>query len=172
MAFLSLPGELRNAIYDRALFPGHEVIQIVNCSSPEDLVRSVFNSSILRVTPRIRAEALARLCSTKEFEFHDFVSADVFLEYVGKSGKDNITSISISERSPLTERQLATWFKSGLPELSRLQQLNLKIPFSFGSGTIHEDHINGEEQVLITSLKELLGRRGCKVTCERWKKEV
>ena len=74
--FLSLPGEIRNAIYDLALFPHHPRVQI-HASHAKDLLSSVFKSPLHRTCRTVRSELLARFCKTKILIFIDYLSFKV-----------------------------------------------------------------------------------------------
>jgi hypothetical protein len=75
-SFTSLPGEIRNHIYDLALFPHHSSIK-TQASQPKDLLRTTFNSPIFRLCRTTRYEAFARLCKQKTLAFGDFTSYKV-----------------------------------------------------------------------------------------------
>lgn len=71
--FISLPGEIRNHIYDLALFPHHSRVRI-QASHPKDLLHTTLKSPIFRLCRTIRHEAFARLCEQKVLEFRDYMS--------------------------------------------------------------------------------------------------
>ncbi|KAF2242636.1 hypothetical protein BU26DRAFT_524221 [Trematosphaeria pertusa] len=128
MAFLSLPGELRNKIYDEALFPNHEYLVIINCSQPRDIVCSVLSSPVFRISRRIRAEALARLCSTKRIEILDVSSANTFLDYISSTGQDNITNIVIGLKNvEQMASSHADIFFANLAKLKALKSLKMEV---------------------------------------------
>lgn len=99
--FLSLPGEIRNEIYDHATFPHHDAVAVHHCTTPRDVVAKVLKSPIFRLSSRIRVEALVRLFKTKDFDFSDYASALNFLTWAGTYGETLITRITILGLKPM-----------------------------------------------------------------------
>jgi len=96
MPFFSLPGELRNAIYDQVVYPDSSTIVFISCSSAKDLIAAtVLSSPIYRVCRQIRTEAIHRLLATKELKFYDALTVIIFLKYLGKDAHENLRAIAI-----------------------------------------------------------------------------
>lgn len=76
VTFMSLPGEIRNQIYDELLFPRHTYIHI-DARRSRDLIRTVFKSNLYRTCSTIRAELLDRLCATKTLSFSSYMAYKV-----------------------------------------------------------------------------------------------
>jgi hypothetical protein len=75
-SFTSLPGEIRNHIYDLALFPHHSRIK-TQASHAKDLLRTILSSPIFRLCRTTRYEAFARLCKQKTLTFGGYTSYKV-----------------------------------------------------------------------------------------------
>ncbi|KAF2266268.1 hypothetical protein CC78DRAFT_152761 [Lojkania enalia] len=96
MAFLKLPGELRNKIYAYLLFPSQEKLLIAFANKYRALAESCFQSPVFRLNRQIRAEAIAFLCANKQIHFQNAISALNFLRLVGEGGISNFKRISLT----------------------------------------------------------------------------
>jgi hypothetical protein len=93
-SFLSLPGEIRNKIYDLIIYPHHHSLLIAFHNGPHDIFRSFLRSSLYRINRQVRAEAFSFLCSQKTFRIINAVSGETFLRYIGPIGRQSMTSIT------------------------------------------------------------------------------
>jgi hypothetical protein len=165
MSFLTLPGELRNAIYDQVLFPHCETIQISQCSSTKDVARYVpATSPIFHVSKQTRIEALARLFAKKRFDFLNTESAFYFLKFFHKFAEDRLVDVRLvgHMRSDLTD-QLCSQLSS-LKALKRIEFWLHKYPIDLEETPWRldiNDEIKGSEG--FHSLKEVLQSRGVDV---------
>lgn len=71
--FLSLPGEIRNAIYDLILFPRFPIV-LIRASHVKDILSTTHKSPLYRTSRALRSEVFARLCKTKMLDFMDYKS--------------------------------------------------------------------------------------------------
>ncbi|KAF2013618.1 carbohydrate-binding module family 35 protein [Aaosphaeria arxii CBS 175.79] len=93
--FLSLPGELRIAIYAWALFPLVDTITIRGVSRPQHLSKTILKPAIFRLNRQIREESLHYLCSNKAFKLLLLQPAIVFLEVIGLTGRRALEVLEI-----------------------------------------------------------------------------
>ncbi|KAL1595865.1 hypothetical protein SLS60_009555 [Paraconiothyrium brasiliense] len=94
VSFLTLPGEIRNQIYDLALFPRYCNVSI-SVSHPKDLLRTVFKSPIFRLCRTSRYEAFARFCKMKTLTFMTYKSYKVFVTYASTVGEGDIAEKNV-----------------------------------------------------------------------------
>lgn len=85
--FLQLPGEIRNLIYNHAVYPDLELLTIANCVIPAHFGTSVLSLPVFRVCRQIRVEALAVLCATKSFKIIGLPTANAFFDVVGTASE-------------------------------------------------------------------------------------
>lgn len=97
MSFMKLPGELRNKIYDWAVFPEHSFVQVTHCTHEKDIVSKIFCSPLFRTSKAIREEAMSRILGTKTINVTGLHSISAFVNYVGTIGEANITSFRFLE---------------------------------------------------------------------------
>jgi hypothetical protein len=95
MPFFSLPGELRNAIYDQLIYPESSTLFVPKCTSTRDLIATVLSSPIYRVSRQFRNEVIQRLLAAKKVKFYDANTAIRMLKYLGKDACENLRDVSI-----------------------------------------------------------------------------
>lgn len=79
---LSLPGEIRNKIYEFAIYPSLSTISLHR--APE----TVLSLPIFAICRQMRSEAISKLCSNKSFSFSDLRTANAFFEMIGDGVSD------------------------------------------------------------------------------------
>ncbi|KAL1641589.1 hypothetical protein SLS61_010030 [Didymella pomorum] len=99
---LSLPGEIRNKIYDFAVYPSLHTISLHR--APE----TVLSLPIFALCRQMRSEAISKLCSSKSFSLSGLRTANSFFEIIGDS---------VSDLRYVTIRSEADW-RSGREEMA------------------------------------------------------
>lgn len=79
---LSLPGEIRNRIYDFAIYPSLSAIPLHHAPG------TVLSLPIFAICRQMRSEAISKLCSSKSFSFSGLRIANAFFEVIGDGLKD------------------------------------------------------------------------------------
>ncbi|KAF2684878.1 hypothetical protein K458DRAFT_27780 [Lentithecium fluviatile CBS 122367] len=136
--FMSLPGELRNAVYDHLLFPESDTLSMRACNSNKDIVNSIMRSPIFRVSKEIRIEALSRLLSTKRIDINTKTMVALF-RYVGELANENVVDLSviISNSSDMHLWKVSRGHDFCLAQLSALRNLKrLELRHSFRQGPL------------------------------------
>ena len=85
---LSLPGEIRNKIYDFAIYPSLHIISLHR--APE----TVLSLPIFAICRQMRSEAISKLCSSKSFSLSGLRTATVLFEIIG-DGVSNLRYVTI-----------------------------------------------------------------------------
>lgn len=181
MLFLSLPGEIRNAIYDQLMFPHHDHIRISGSTShPKDLIAGPLNSPLLRVSRTIRKECLSRLLTTKRIEIHGIRPANVFLDHICSIVKANIADLVVVLELPLygMEQRVAQIIKllSDLLELKKIKKIKISVQSNWIIRHMFSSPHNDPSGFFAQSVKRTFDQSGyyvikttadCKVIFER-----
>jgi hypothetical protein len=79
---LSLPGEIRNKIYDFAIYPSLPTMSLHR--APE----TVLALPIFAICRQMRSEAISKLCSSKHFSLSGLRTVNAFFEMIGDGVRD------------------------------------------------------------------------------------
>lgn len=123
--FLTLPGELRNRIYEFSIYPNQSKLFCAHHTGPEDIFRSLLRLPIYRVNRQVRNEALSFLCASKTFTCLNISAAATFLQYIGPSGRASLNNFELLLSSIWTGHEMATEFLNLLQETVSLKKFHL-----------------------------------------------
>lgn len=165
MPILSLPGELRNDIYDHVIFPEHTEIELFAVTSNKDLIQTLLHHPIFRVCRELRMEAISRLLAMKNFRLHHHSTVGVFMRYLERYICQNLQHLALDrvgalgfDNGPSAGLNTSTFSIYGdmIPDLLKLQVLKtLDLKYAVYDHTA--------EAIAKQTIKRLRGR-GVKIT--------
>ncbi|KAF2652534.1 hypothetical protein K491DRAFT_780996 [Lophiostoma macrostomum CBS 122681] len=124
-SFLSLPGELRNYIYQLSVYTNiNSAINILQTSQP-DLFRSILSPPVFRTSRQVRHETLSYLCANNRFQLLGLRSASEFLTAIGPAGRESLACLSLVLTSLPRHTSAATICISMLKDAKGLKYMRL-----------------------------------------------
>ncbi|KAL6709647.1 hypothetical protein ACN47E_001075 [Coniothyrium glycines] len=162
--FLHLPGELRNAIYARAIFQALPQVQVVNCTLKHHVGGSALSPSIFRVSRQVRAEAMSHLCANKIIQILGLATANAFFEAIGPAAFQIKSLVLVQPGRDLADLDTLAVerFFNFLAEVNALKELRFQVTGTRTKFSNYNDHLDYFDQKI-----KALERHGVKIVFEQ-----
>ncbi|KAF2854468.1 hypothetical protein T440DRAFT_234319 [Plenodomus tracheiphilus IPT5] len=167
--FLRLPGEIRNQIYEYAIYPNLTMVQINSTDDAAHLGSNVLSPSIFRASRQVRAEAISNLCANKTFQIFRIKTANVFFDVIGSAISEikeilleqNASEIVCTDASKASVAKFFAFMEQASAlEFFQVSSLG-RIP-SLRAGEVHGDFLKrmGEVEARGVRVRQWFGRWG------------